>query len=487
MKPFCCSISTGSDILIRSFPPEVQAETTLINFTVTQAGLSDQLLNLVVRREREDLAELAESLVKQQNGFKIKMKELEDSILEKLANAEGDITEDVALIESLEETKKISLDINKKSAAAKTTQASIRVTSNKYKSVADRSSQLFFLMNDLNKIHSYYVYSLVAFTKVFYRGIDIVSTKTKLATADKAAEEDEGEEEEVIEMSDEELAARCVELIDSITVTTFNYIRRGLFEKDKLTVATMLTLNIAVSNESLSIDDVQYLYLGKVASDPGNMGPLHEWMPEAIWPRVKALEGLKRFLGLGDNMHSDSDEWQAWFDNPVPESAKLPGDYQKQCTAFDRLILLRALRPDRITTALTNYISDTMGQEYVFQAPFDMAATYEETSSQTPVFFVLFPGVDPTPWVENLGRSLDISQEAGTFINISMGQGQERPAEAVLERYAKEGERLWIDVSLEYMFRKSNSTGCVVSLFYGPRAQFSGRRTTQFCCRAIPA
>ncbi len=29
-----------------------------------------------------------------------------------------------------------------------------------------------------------------------------------------------------------------------------------------------------------------------------------------IWPRIKALEGLKRFAGLGDNMQSDSDEWQ---------------------------------------------------------------------------------------------------------------------------------------------------------------------------------
>jgi len=35
------------------------------------------------------------------------MKELEDNILFKLATAEGDITEDVALIEGLEETKRI--------------------------------------------------------------------------------------------------------------------------------------------------------------------------------------------------------------------------------------------------------------------------------------------------------------------------------------------------------------------------------------------
>lgn len=45
-------------------------------------------------------------------------------------------------------------------------QVSIRVTSEKYRPVANRSSLLFFLMNDLVKIHSYYIYSLAAFTKV---------------------------------------------------------------------------------------------------------------------------------------------------------------------------------------------------------------------------------------------------------------------------------------------------------------------------------
>jgi dynein heavy chain, axonemal len=38
------------------YPPEVQAEAALINFTVTEVGLGDQLLTLVVGRERPDLA-----------------------------------------------------------------------------------------------------------------------------------------------------------------------------------------------------------------------------------------------------------------------------------------------------------------------------------------------------------------------------------------------------------------------------------------------
>jgi dynein heavy chain len=418
------------------YPPEIQAETTLVNFTVTMAGLEDQLLSLVVRKERADLAQLREDLVKQQNSFKIKMKELEDNILYKLATAEGDITEDVELIEGLEETKRVSIDITHKAEVATETQKNIEIVSEKYRPVANRSSLLFFLMNELVKSHSYYIYSLASFTDVFYRGIDKVTQEVK---EEEEKGEGEGEGEGDKDISDEEMYARCTELIDSITMTVFNYIRRGLFEKDKLMVAVLLTIKILVNDELLTTEEVEYLIGGKISLDPGNMGPLGEWMPEAIWPRVKALEGLRTFQRLGDTMQQDSDDWQSWFDHETPEVAKLPGDYEKNVSDFYKLILVRVMRPDRITTALRSWVSKIMGEDFVFQKPFNMAETFNESSTSTPIFFVLFPGVDPTPWVESLGKKMGISFEHGNFSNISMGQGQEAPAEAIIEKYSKEG------------------------------------------------
>jgi dynein heavy chain len=185
------------------YPPEVQAETALINFTVTEAGLEDQLLSMVVQKERPDLASLRSDLISQQNSFKIKMKQLEDDILQRLANAEGDITSDVELIVGLEDTKRIANDIAEKQKVAKQTEIDINFTSEKYRPVAARGSLIFFLMNELFKVHTYYIYSLSAFVTIFLRAIDVVSgdanpMKEELEEADKAelAAEAEGEGEE---------------------------------------------------------------------------------------------------------------------------------------------------------------------------------------------------------------------------------------------------------------------------------------------------
>lgn len=42
-------------------------------------------------------------------------------------------------------------------------------------------------------------------------------------------------------MTPEQLEARIVALLDTCTYTVFNYTRRGLFDRDKLIVLTLLT------------------------------------------------------------------------------------------------------------------------------------------------------------------------------------------------------------------------------------------------------
>lgn len=92
----------------------MQAQTTLINFTVTRDGLEDQLLAEVVRAERPDLEELKAELTKQQNDFKIMLKSLEDDLLSRLSSAGENILGDTALVENLEITKRTATEIEEK-------------------------------------------------------------------------------------------------------------------------------------------------------------------------------------------------------------------------------------------------------------------------------------------------------------------------------------------------------------------------------------
>ncbi len=106
-------------------------------------------------------------------------------MLYKLANAKGDILDDIALIENLEYSKKLSNEIAEKVAIAKTTEAKINETSENYRPVANRGALFYFLLSDLPKIHSFYKYSLDSFISVLHRAIDSISVNKLFSDVSK--------------------------------------------------------------------------------------------------------------------------------------------------------------------------------------------------------------------------------------------------------------------------------------------------------------
>ena len=149
------------------YKPELQAQATLINFTVTRIGLEDQLLAEVVKADRPDLEDQRAELTTQQNEYKILLKSLEDDLLQRLSSAGDDILGDSALVENLEHTKKTATEIEAKVIEARKTSAEIDIAREFYRAAAARASVLYFILNDLNKINPMYQFSLKSFSVVF--------------------------------------------------------------------------------------------------------------------------------------------------------------------------------------------------------------------------------------------------------------------------------------------------------------------------------
>ena len=146
------------------YKPETAAQCTIVNFIVTEGGLEDQLLAMVVRVEKPDLEATKENLTKEQQEFIITLAKLESDLLHKLVSADSDtILENVALIEQLEVTKETSMKIQEKQAQAKITEKMINESREAYRPVAAEGAMLYFLLIQLNVIDHMYQYSLESF------------------------------------------------------------------------------------------------------------------------------------------------------------------------------------------------------------------------------------------------------------------------------------------------------------------------------------
>lgn len=102
--------------------------------------------------------------------------------------------ENITLIENLEYSKKISIEIKEKVEIAKVTEVAINDASEAYRPAASRGALVFFMMNELYKIHSFYKFSLDSFVIVVNRAIDLVAQRMNPKKVVK--EVAEGEEEE---------------------------------------------------------------------------------------------------------------------------------------------------------------------------------------------------------------------------------------------------------------------------------------------------
>jgi dynein heavy chain 2 len=96
-----------------SLPPDAMAITTLVNFTTTRAGLTGQLLAATIQHEKPELESKKTELLKTEEDYKIQLSKLEDTLLEELASAKGNILENKELLESLNKTKESSATIEK--------------------------------------------------------------------------------------------------------------------------------------------------------------------------------------------------------------------------------------------------------------------------------------------------------------------------------------------------------------------------------------
>ncbi|CAM9397628.1 unnamed protein product, partial [Discosporangium mesarthrocarpum] len=391
------------------YKPEVFATCTLINFIVTERGLEDQLLASVVGAEQPELEETKNELVQASNRYKIQLKGLEDELLEKLADAPEDILGDVSLIEGLEAMKETAREINMAVRQGRETEAGINEAREVYRPVAAEASLLYFMLLKLSTVDFMYQYSLDSFTRFFF----------------KAIRSSESQPEKVM---------RVEKLRHSLRITVYTWVTRGLFEKHRLTFLTQMTFGLMQAGAfgaetGFTAEGLRFLLRG--TKKMGEECPV-DWLSEATWSMVQGLTELDGFAKLADDIEESGPRFQEWFNAASPEQEKLPLDWRElDKTPFQKLLVTRCLRPDRMTQAIGNFVRNTVpeGPTFVdmdvklnsFQV---LVEAFKDAGPETPIYFVLSPGANITADVDKLADKFHM-ERGTTYHDISLGQGQD--------------------------------------------------------------
>ncbi|CAK1584360.1 unnamed protein product [Parnassius mnemosyne] len=399
------------------FNPAAYAKAVVINYTVTVQGLEDQLLSVVVRAERADLEEQRESLIMETSANKSLLSGLEDSLLRELATSTGNMLDNVELVNTLENTKSKAAEVMEKLELAEATTSDIEKLRDGYRPVAKRGSILFFVLSDMAVVNSMYQYSLSSY-------LDVFSFSLRKA------------------MPNVILAKRLKNIIDMLTKNVYDYGCTGIFERHKLLYSFQMDIKLEQSEGNVSQAQLDFFIKGNVSLEKASIACPASWIPAQGWQDIMKLsvDFPETFGSLPSDISRGLENWREWFDSDTPESHEIPNRYRERMKPFELLMLLRCFRVDRVYRALNDYITVTLGEEFITPPVISLDMIFEQTTPFTPVVFILSPGSDPTADLMKLADRCGFG--GGKFKYLSLGQGQESTALALLEGAISHGQWL---------------------------------------------
>ncbi|XP_067910592.1 dynein axonemal heavy chain 10 isoform X4 [Heterodontus francisci] len=245
-------------------------------------------------------------------------------------------------------------------------------------------------------------------------------------------------------LPDSVLQKRLRNIMKALTLNMYNYGCTGLFERHKLLFSFNMTIKIEQAEQRIPQEELEFFLKGNISLEKSKrVKPCH-WLPDQGWEDIIRLAEAfpEKFGTLPDDLQMHQAIWQAWYDLDAPEQVEFPLHYKGSLDHFQKLLLLRCFRVDRVYRAVMDYITITMGEKFVQPPVISFEAIFEQSTANSPIVFILSPGSDPASDLTKLAERSGFGTSRLKF--LAMGQGQEKVALQMLETAAARGQWLML-------------------------------------------
>lgn len=468
------------------FESELYGKLCMINFTVTNQGLTEQLLSIITREEspNDEIERL--NILQKQSELSLKLQTFEDNILQKLSLSSETLLENDILVDKLDESKKLADDAALQINQANISEERIKIIRNNYLVLAKTATVLFFCLQDLCLINSVYYYSIDWFIKsILIKSIKDVKENISILINNLKESKEKASTNEVnlnnnntclnnyyndiyrnydISVYKDNkipLSEKLIFLKESLLNLLYKSVCQSLFNKDKLLFSFLILSKILLSNNIISEIHTNFMFKNTInidfkEEDHNKIKEIRKNIPNFIeenqWEDLIKLSYIEDFKNITDDIINNADKYKEWFDKYCYNSDIKFDNNKDICNSlfdffnenynklhcYKKLLFIKIISLNKLDCYIKYVIQKELSL-YLSTLPFfTISELYKKHSTcSTPLFLLLSEGVDPTEEVKKLAE-----ENKRELIMLSLGKGQTDKAIKSIDMTLKKGE--WI-------------------------------------------
>lgn len=377
----------------------IYSKMTVINFLLTEHALQNKLLDLVMSREKPELHEKFDLLVNHSASNVRLLKQEEDIILNVLSTSTINILHDDKSMKILDTSKNLSVEIMKKEKCVNIAKNEIDIFRNSYDEFAHYCAVLYSTLLPMFNINCMYRFSLEWFMQLYMKSI--INSKRNI----------------IIEKRLEYLRISFTEMLHTNVLT-------ALFDEHRVLYSFLLSLRILKYTGQVKSEEIDLFMFNcssnndKTKSDIDLSGK-PDWLLEESWKEIVILsKNVSAFCGLDSSIKNDQElHWLNFYKSENPDNSSFPNPWRESLTPFQKLIIFKIIRSDRIIIEIKRFVS-TSGKLSSDYSPRSISYFYSESSCLIPLIFILPSYMDPLKQVEEFAVTLGYKSKL-TVVSLS--------------------------------------------------------------------
>ncbi|XP_071561821.1 cytoplasmic dynein 2 heavy chain 1 [Temnothorax nylanderi] len=389
---------------LEDIPKEADAVLCEITLGAGTKSLAERFVEKLLLNETPELEAQRREALEREERLSGERDAARLDVLSQLATARGqdllqESQEQGGLLFSLEATQSKAKEIAIALEASRRSLEEVSRRAKSHEKFAQFAANVYETIQGLTLLSSLYVISTEAYTDICLKA---VQDDISFTNEDREKRESRG-------------------LIEKRLITlTFHHCAKAVYRKHRLPLALHMALSLN------PVPDVERNLLFDSGVDNSDF-ELPEWIPDERREAVQAL---------GSSLPNVAVRMKSSWLNDISDIYA-----DKGLSAFQKVLVVKALRPDYLHTALSKSAAKQLGVKDLAPPLWTLSTVAQEKAGTYPVLLLLSPGTDPGPELSVLAEK----HTSAGFTEVSLGQGHVTQAELALEAACRNGG--WILLS----------------------------------------